>query len=86
MALNKCPGSDERNIKAEIRICPNCGYQVEMFSDELKTRCPQCRTWVERERLPACIDWCKAAKECLGEERWKRLKGKEKKNKKDLSK
>jgi predicted Zn-ribbon and HTH transcriptional regulator len=72
---NKCPGQDDRNIKAETIKCPDCGYSVEIFSDEIKVKCPKCRNSVCRVRLPSCVDWCKFARECVGEERYKQLKG-----------
>ncbi|MFH2146152.1 MAG: phosphohydrolase [Candidatus Omnitrophota bacterium] len=72
----KCPGSDDRNLKVEIRICPRCQREVEVFSDEMRVACPHCKAWVERKMLPACADWCKSARECLGEEKWQKLKGK----------
>ncbi len=70
----ECPGQDRRNLKVELIVCPKCGYQVEMFSDEVKVLCPKCREQVCRERLPSCVDWCKHARECIGEERWKKLR------------
>lgn len=73
--INKCPGQDSRNIKVETIRCPNCGHQVEIFSDEVKVSCSKCNNLVCRERLPSCVDWCKYAKECVGEERWQQLKG-----------
>ena len=73
--INKCPGQDDRNVKVEIIKCPDCGYTVEMFSDEIKVRCPKCKGLVCRERLPSCVDWCKFARECVGEDKWKQLKG-----------
>lgn len=69
-----CPGQDRRNVKVELITCPQCGYKLEMFSDEVKVLCPQCKEQVCRERLPSCVDWCKHARECIGEERWKKLK------------
>ena len=70
---SKCPGQDFRNLTISIHICPQCGKEVEMFSDEMKTKCPQCKTVVEKENVPSCIEWCKEAKKCLGPERWKKL-------------
>lgn len=72
--IPKCPGQDSRNLKIEIIKCPYCQYKVEMFSDEVKVHCPRCKNLVCRERLPSCIDWCKYARECVGEEKWQRLK------------
>jgi HD superfamily phosphohydrolase YqeK len=64
----RCPGQDKRNLKIESCACPECGYEIEVFSDELKARCPRCQRIVAREALPNCIDWCRYAKECAGQE------------------
>jgi hypothetical protein len=69
----RCPGQDRRDITASLHPCPDCGYMVELFSDEMHARCRRCGARVERESVPSCIQWCKAAKQCLGEERWKRV-------------
>jgi len=71
----KCPGQDRRNIKVEELTCLNCGYKIEIFSDELKVKCPKCNNLACRQRMPSCIDWCKSAKSCLGELLWKQLYG-----------
>lgn len=71
----KCPGQDNKDLKTEILGCSNCGYKVEIFSDELHVKCPKCKTLLCRERLPSCVDWCKMASECVGEKRFKELKG-----------
>ena len=71
----KCPGQDGRNIDVQTRTCVGCGYGVEMFSDEVKVRCPRCKGLVCRDRLPSCVNWCKAARECIGEEKWNELRG-----------
>jgi endogenous inhibitor of DNA gyrase (YacG/DUF329 family) len=63
----KCPGQDDRYIRAEVLTCPDCGYKVEIFSDEIKVKCPKCKTLVCRSRLPSCADWCKYARECTGD-------------------
>lgn len=64
--INRCPGQDARNIKAEFLNCPCCGYEVEIFSDELKRSCPGCRKIIYREKLPSCTDWCQSVRECIG--------------------
>ncbi|MCM8762796.1 MAG: phosphohydrolase [Candidatus Omnitrophica bacterium] len=71
----KCPGQDGRNLKAELITCSKCGYALEIFSDEAKAICPKCGNLVCRERLPSCIDWCKYAKDCVGEEKLRKKKG-----------
>ncbi len=67
---SRCPGQDGRNIKAFLIKCPYCNYEVEIFSDEIRVKCPSCKNFVYREKLPSCIDWCKSAKKCIGEERY----------------
>jgi len=69
----KCPGQDTRNLKAAMYRCPNCGTEVEMFSDELRIRCHKCSEFVYKETTPSCIDWCSAAKDCIGTDRWESL-------------
>ena len=73
--LNKCPGQDSRKISVELIRCPECGYEMEIFSDEIKVNCPKCKGLVCRVRLPSCVDWCKHARECLGERKYKQLRG-----------
>ncbi len=72
--MDKCPGQDRRNVSVENIRCPGCGYELEIFSDEVAVRCPRCKERVCRQRLPSCVDWCKAARECIGEERYRQLK------------
>lgn len=71
----KCPGQDDRWLRVELFKCSNCGEEVEIFSNETRVKCDKCGNWVEKEKLPSCIEWCASARQCLGEERWKKLKG-----------
>ncbi len=73
--INKCPGQDSRNIRVEVIKCLGCGYTLEIFSDEIMVRCPRSKDLVCRSRLPSCVDLCKSARECIGEEKWNQLKG-----------
>jgi len=66
-----------RNLRVELHKCQNCGAEVEIFSDEMRIKCPKCRETVYREQAPSCIDWCSMARQCLGEERWQALRGEE---------
>jgi len=70
----KCPGTELRNLKVEIIKCSNCGYEIEIFSDEVKVICPKCKTEVFRENIPSCVSWCIYAKECIGEEKYNQIK------------
>jgi NADH pyrophosphatase NudC (nudix superfamily) len=77
--LDRCPGSGGiRTPIPSLKPCPQCGQEVEIWSDELKARCRNCGATVFKEAVPSCIDWCQAARECLGEEKYNQLKGKSK--------
>jgi NADH pyrophosphatase NudC (nudix superfamily) len=69
----RCPGQDGRELKVSLHICPKCGAEVEMFSDEMRAKCHACGEYVCADQVPSCITWCVKARECLGEERWKAL-------------
>jgi uncharacterized paraquat-inducible protein A len=75
MSMNRfCPGSiGIREPKPEYELCQRCGYEVEIWTDELKARCPRCRTLLLKGREASCIDWCQYARECIGEEAYARL-------------
>ncbi|MFC2068196.1 phosphohydrolase [Chloroflexota bacterium] len=74
---SKCPGQDSKNLRVSLHKCPKCSNEVEIFSDEMKVKCSQCGEKVYKDKMPSCVDWCASAKQCLGEERWKELSGKE---------
>jgi len=71
----RCPGQDNRNLRVKLYKCPKCGNEVEIFSDEIRVKCNKCGEYVVSEQLPSCIEWCASARKCLGEERWRQLKG-----------
>ena len=77
MAFDKlCPGSRAvREPIPECMDCPDCGSEVEIWTDELRATCPNCGTRVLREQQPSCLDWCASARQCLGEERRQQLQG-----------
>jgi ribosomal protein S27AE len=72
--LERCGGS-QKNVTPvpTLKNCPGCGEEVEIWSDELKTKCGKCGITVTMEATPSCIDWCRAAKECLGEDNYNRM-------------
>jgi len=74
---SRCPGQDGKNLRVALYKCPNCGADVEIFSDEIKVRCRKCGQSVYREKIPSCLEWCASARQCLGEERWQQFKAAE---------
>ncbi len=75
MALkDTCPGSREiRNPYPDEIKCFFCGTVSEIWTDEVETVCKGCRRTISREMKPSCIEWCPAAKECVGAEKYERL-------------
>lgn len=75
MTMDKtCPGSRTiREPRPEYMNCPNCGKEVEIWTDELKATCRNCGTKVFRAQQASCIEWCPHAKECVGPEVYERL-------------
>ena len=71
---SRCPGSDSKNLRAVLYKCPRCDTEVEIFTDELRVKCPKCGEQIYSEKMPSCIEWCASARECLGEERWKQFR------------
>lgn len=64
-----CPGARViRQPKPEIFSCPYCGTEVEIWSDELKGICSNCKKTVMRSQELSCLEWCKLAQDCVGEE------------------
>ena len=62
----RCPGISGQRLTSTILRCSSCGAEVEIFSDESKARCPNCRMPVYKKAAPTCAKWCKAAAECMG--------------------
>jgi len=69
-----CPGTF--NVKTptlKIKKCPECGGDVELFSIDVSLKCEKCGFTVYND-LQSCIQWCKYARECIGEEVYRKMK------------
>jgi len=76
--MAECPGSERfRKPTPEFFNCPFCDTEVEIWTDEVKAKCPGCGQVVSQDRLQGCIDYCEQARACLGELRYQRLVPKE---------
>ncbi len=68
-----CPGSVRiKEPVPEFFECPKCASEVEIWTNENTRPCKKCGQMVSREQVPTCVEWCKHAKECVGEEALKR--------------
>jgi len=64
-----CPGAKLiRQPKPEMFDCPSCGAEVEIWTDELRGTCSRCKTVVLRYQDQSCLEWCKLAETCVGQE------------------
>ncbi len=75
--FDSCPGAAQftRTPTLKIKRCPECGGNVEIFSTDLRVNCDNCGFIIYND-LESCIQWCKYAKECVGEELYNKLKRK----------
>ena len=72
--LDKCPGAANlRTPTLKIKECPECGEEVELFSTDIRAKCGNCGFTVFND-IESCIQWCKYAKECVGEELYIKMK------------
>ena len=75
MFKESCPGSKEiKQPKPEEIKCRNCSKTIEIWSDETECKCRHCGKINMRQLAPTCIEWCAFAKECVGEQKYNRLK------------
>ena len=71
--IDKCPGSQKfSEPQPEFIKCPFCSGEVEIWADEIKAECQSCKRTVLREGGQSCLDWCKYAKECVGDAAYKK--------------
>jgi hypothetical protein len=70
--MKRCPGSLAfTQPKPEYVECPDCGGDVELWSDEATGRCAACGATVIRNATQSCVDWCRYAQECLGADKYR---------------
>lgn len=71
--LDHCPGAANlRTPTLAIKKCPQCGAEVELFSNDISVKCSECGFEVFNDII-SCVQWCKYAKECVGEETYNRI-------------
>jgi len=74
MLKEGCPGSKEiRNPSPEEVECFWCSAANEIWSDETEMACKSCGKTISRDIGVTCLQWCPAARECVGAEKYERL-------------
>ncbi|HVP93993.1 MAG TPA: hypothetical protein VMS89_02360 [Methanoregulaceae archaeon] len=58
---------ESQNPYAHHENCPQCGEEVEIFSNDIKVRCSNCGFVIYNDII-SCVQWCKYAKKCVREE------------------
>ena len=71
--VDQCPGAvNIRMPRLEVKNCPKCNEEIEIFTNEASAKCSNCRTVIYNDLL-SCVQWCDYANECVGEETYNRL-------------
>jgi hypothetical protein len=71
--LDHCPGAANlRTPKITMKKCPQCGAEVEVFSNDVSVKCSG-GGFVVYNDIESCIQWCRHAKECVSEEMYRKL-------------
>lgn len=64
--------SKSKEITLTERVCPNCGNIIELFSVDTEVACDKCGFVAYNDSL-SCVQWCKYAKQCVGEEMYEAM-------------
>ena len=66
--IDRCPGSASiRTPALQVKKCPRCGEEIEIFSNEVSAACGRCGFVIYNDQA-SCIRWCRYAEECVGPE------------------
>ena len=66
MILHGCQAKPRTPTIIE-KICPQCGHEIELFSIDTQMPCEHCGFVAYNDTL-SCVQWCKQARQCVGEE------------------
>ena len=66
--IDGCPGAVHlKTPTLAVRKCPQCGEEIEIFSNEVSAACGRCGFVIYNDQA-SCIRWCRYAEECVGPE------------------
>ena len=71
MFAEGCQGKP-RTPTIHEKICPNCGNTIELFSIDTQVACEKCGFVAYNETL-SCVQWCKYARKCVGDEMYEHM-------------
>jgi len=64
--------SKSKEITINERVCPHCGNIIELFSVDTEVACDKCGFVAYNDTL-SCVQWCKYAKQCVGEKMYESM-------------
>lgn len=71
MIIGGCQGKP-RTPTIHEKTCPRCGSIIELFSIDTQVACETCGFIAYNDTL-SCVQWCKHARECVGEEMYEQM-------------
>ena len=71
MELTGCQGRDKTPTLTE-KTCPQCGAPIEIFSTDVDAVCENCGYKIYNDTVD-CVQWCKYAKLCVGDETYRHM-------------
>ena len=71
MIYEGCQGKP-RTPTIHEKICPQCGEIIELFSVDTEVACEKCGFVAYNDTL-SCVQWCKYAKQCVGDEMYAKM-------------
>ena len=71
MIMDGCQGKP-RTPTIREKTCPVCGNTIEIFSTDTQVACDKCGFVVYNDTL-SCVQWCKYARKCVGDEMYERM-------------
>lgn len=71
MIYEGCQGKPKTPTIHE-KLCPQCGEIIELFSIDTQVTCEKCGFVAYNDTL-SCVQWCKYAKQCVGEEMYNKM-------------
>ena len=86
MVFEGCQGKP-RTPTIHEKTCPRCGQIIELFSIDTEMACENCGFVAYNDTL-SCVQWCRYARQCVGEEMYNHMMeiaAQQKKNRGDVA-
>ena len=68
--MEGCQGN--KGVTIMEKVCPQCGHEIEIFSIDTEAVCEHCGFKIYNDTLN-CVQWCKYARKCVGDEMYEHL-------------